>query len=70
MHVRFRCKLSKIGTNTVGIWSRTRRSLDDLDVHMVTVKDAAKIAKLKYPSGKYTVTFIFDRSICYRALSA
>ena len=34
---------------------------------MNNVKDAAVIAKFKYPSDKYTIIWLFDQSSCHRA---
>ena len=53
--------LLEYGAEREGYWTSEK--------FMANVKDAAKIAKFKYPSEKHTVMFIFDQSSCHRAFS-
>lgn len=53
--------LLEYGAEKEGYWNSKR--------FMENVKDAAKIAKYKYPTDKHTIVFIFDQSSCHRAFA-
>ena len=51
--------LMEYGAQREGYWTSEK--------FMCNVKDAAAIANYKYPSDKYTITWLFDQSSCHRA---
>ena len=53
--------LLEYGAEREGYWTGEK--------FMKNVEDAARIAEFKYPSDKFTITWLFDHSSCHRAFA-